>query len=479
MMRRALPRAAAIACWLAATLASARPGGGHSFGGGSHGGGGFSGGGGFHGGGSGGWGSELGWILFAVTIAVMVVAVTTAPKSGQQWSSKAGLEPRDPGLVALSRRDPNFSRIVLDDFVAQLYVRAHAARTDGKQLAALSPYLTARVREALLQRARAPLKAVSEIVVGAIELASIGVGTHDRAHYRVVANFTEQYAGGAVEALQLYVVERWSLTRRAGVVGRKPDDARAFNCPACGAPVQIDHEAACAACNAPFLRGDHDWMVYDVEVETEATAPQPLGGYAPEVDGGRLRLARDRDEQLATLQREDPSFSQPSFEQRVALVYQRLNHAWSSLQWDDFRPFGTDRFWLAQRYWIDSYRAQGLRNRMDGAAIDRITLVKLERDPFFWAITVHVRAHAVDTTVHEATGRIVGGSTSPRSYAEYWTFIRSVDRHGAATATATCPNCGADAKVGMAGNCDACGVKLTGGAYDWVLSTIEQDEVYR
>jgi hypothetical protein len=31
----------------------------------------------------------------------------------------------------------------------------------------------------------------------------------------------------------------------------------------------------------------------------------------------------------------------------------------------------------------------------------------------------------------------------------------------------------------MAGDCESCGVHVTTGEFDWVLSRIEQDEVYR
>jgi hypothetical protein len=31
----------------------------------------------------------------------------------------------------------------------------------------------------------------------------------------------------------------------------------------------------------------------------------------------------------------------------------------------------------------------------------------------------------------------------------------------------------------MAGACTSCGAKITAGSFDWVLSRIEQDDVYR
>ena len=43
----------------------------------------------------------------------------------------------------------------------------------------------------------------------------------------------------------------------------------------------------------------------------------------------------------------------------------------------------------------------------------------------------------------------------------------------------TCPNCGADIKISMAGICEYCGSKITSGNFDWILSSIEQDEAYQ
>ena len=41
-----------------------------------------------------------------------------------------------------------------------------------------------------------------------------------------------------------------------------------------------------------------------------------------------------------------------------------------------------------------------------------------------------------------------------------------------------CPSCGAPLDLTMAGNCERCGIHLTLGEFDWVLSKIEQDESY-
>ncbi|MBX7078651.1 MAG: TIM44-like domain-containing protein [Nannocystaceae bacterium] len=484
----------------------ARPGGGHGFGGGGGGGGfhgGGGGGGGFHGGGfsshssgghfSGSGGSaDAGVVLLLV--ALMFIAMIGVPvvlaimnKTGSNWSTSTVdtlAQPPEPGLsktelARLRSHDPNLSIVLLEDFVHELYVRAHEARADAASLSLLAPYIDAERRKALLDRKQGPLLAVRDIVVGASDLVKLRV-LPERALLSVdfIANYTELIERGG-QSLRFYVRERWTLERRLTAKSRHPDEWHAFNCPKCGGPVSLDHERACEYCNAPFTRGEHEWFVVGIRVDESTLMPPQLGGYSEEVHGGPTRVDPSLHENLAILQREDPAFDVAAAGRRVEMIYHRLNAAWTSLDWAAVRPFTTDRFWLSQTYWIDAYRSQGLRNRMDDAKVTRVELVKATRDAFFWALTVRVFASAIDTTVHEASGRRVGGSATPRKYSEYWTFIRSIDRHAATIVTPTCPACGADAKVGMTGNCDACGVKLTGGAYDWVLSKIEQDEVYR
>src|SRR5690606_35514144 len=66
-----------------------------------------------------------------------------------------------------------------------------------------------------------------------------------------------------------------------------------------------------------------------------------------------------------------------------------------------------------------------------------------------------------------------------RQYTEYWTLIRGRSASGDNQLTPSCPNCGADIAVNMAGACQHCHVKVTRGDFDGVLSRIEQDEAYR
>src|SRR5207247_6468341 len=130
------------------------------------------------------------------------------------------------------------------------------------------------------------------------------------------------------------------------------------------------------------------------------------------------------------------------------------------------------------RYWIDAYVKQHLRNTVDGFNIAKVEPVKITSDPYYDALTVRLYASGRDSTVDD-NGKVVAGSSSQmRSWTEYWTFIRTRATQVDASATVTCPNCGAAVMVGPSGICRFCGGKLTSGDFDWILSRIEQDEAY-
>jgi len=509
-------------CAAASTEAEARPGGGSSFSGGSRssgssfggsrssssswGGGGssssYSG-----GGGDLGPGGALALIVLGAVV-FGIKALAEVAKSDDGWSTGSGLtgidavdhstlfdepvsftpsrpwRPKPISLAGLRQHDPHFSQILLEDFLYELYTRAHEARASTDDLGLLAPYLDAKVRTSLATRGSRTVMAVGGVIVGSMRIAKLEQKDGwDAIEVEYESNYTEAYSSQQQQASRLgfYAKERWHFVRRQGVHSRKPDETRGFNCPSCGAPVEESQHDECSHCGSRYGTGEFDWLCNGNVLEREETRGPTLTGYAPEV-GTFDPTIRDerRDDRLAALQAHDPEFDRTRFCARVELIYHELNEAWSSLQWERARPFLTDRLWLSMRYWIHAYEQQGLRNEMVNAKVDRQELAKVELDPFFHAITVRVWAEAVDKTVHVASGAVVGGNPlQPRGYSEYWTFIRSAQRRGAASVASQCPSCGAALQINMAGSCEFCGVKVTAGRFDWVLSKIEQDEAYR
>ena len=178
------------------------------------------------------------------------------------------------------------------------------------------------------------------------------------------------------------------------------------------------------------------------------------------------------------LRADDPAMTEDAFAGRLELIYRELNRAWNAQDLAAVRGFVSDGLFDYLGYWIQAYRAQGLRNAVDGARLVRWEPVKLGRDAHYDALTVRLFATGKDYTV-DANDRVVGGSKhADRDYSEYWTLIRGAAVRGAPKAERACPNCGAELRVAMSGQCAYCHVRVTAGGFDWVLSKIEQDDSY-
>ena len=142
-------------------------------------------------------------------------------------------------------------------------------------------------------------------------------------------------------------------------------------------------------------------------------------------------------------------------------------------------PYVSDALFDYLRYWLRAYRDQHLRNVLESPRITAIHVAKVERDAFFDAITLRVFAVGCDYTLNAANKVVTGSRTYERAYSEYWTLLRGRGVTGSSVDREACPACGAPRSITMAGHCDHCGSHLTFGEFDWVLSQIEQDEVYR
>ena len=490
---------AVAAIVLAALDAIARPGGGGSF----HGGGGGGGGGGFSGGGGGGGGLAL-WLIFSMLpwplkivfiIGLVVYGIMKQRSAGRRmadWSTMGdastmggGVQPYAPApalspratLATLRRQDPAFSLVLFEDFLYALYAEAHQRRARG-ELDLLSAYLSP---EVISRMSSAPREPIQGIVIGAMRYASAsitgdGPGAMVTVAVELEVNLTVASARGSSSA---YLVERWSLARRAGARSRAAERARIFDCPSCGAPQSAVMAGRCSHCNQAVSTGDFGWVVRSVEMLKHEARPPLLTTDVAE-EGNDLPTIVDRGARAAmdALVARDPSFEWPAFEQRVGLIFNEFQVAWSNRDLAKMRPFLSDNLMQMQSYWVEAYRAQRMRNVTEKARIERIHLARIDSDASFDAITVRLFGVSLDYTVTD-DGKLVCGSRSrERRYTEYWTLIRGASRKGPTRTDAACPSCGAPLDINMAGTCKYCQAKVTSGEFDWVLSRIEQDEAY-
>ncbi|HEY8133673.1 MAG TPA: zinc-ribbon domain-containing transport protein [Thermoanaerobaculia bacterium] len=384
-------------------------------------------------------------------------------------------------LDALGRFDPNFSRIVFDDFCYSLYARVHNARAAG-DLARYSPYLSVEARRALLARNPKGLKEVRGIVIGSLQVGDLR-GLHSETISIPVtyeANFTEIVdAGLGQQESSWYVQEQWWFERRRDILSPPPDKAKAEHCPRCGAALQTRTDGSCEYCGVTISDGSFQWYVRNIVVVTKDAREPLLTSDVPE-EGTNLPTVWQPDFQMRRREFEasHPDFRWDALILRIREIAMKLQDAWSARDWERIRPLESDTLFQSHRYWIDAYIRQRLRNIVADYTIKNIEPVKVDSDAFYDAITVRLWASGRDYTVDESDKVVAGSQSNIRSWSEYWTFFRTRGTQADPSKTVSCPNCGASVEVGSTGVCRFCGGKLAGGDFGWVLSRIEQDEAY-
>jgi len=482
-----------LALVLLAAAAFGRPGGGHSYSGGSRSSGGGGGGGG--GGGDGGFLVEILIYLIienpSVGIPLLIIIgvgmlVRAALQRGMKsWSttstdvSKVQTHERPTSgprkrLEELRTVDPEFSLVLFEDFVYMMYAAVQRGRAIG--VGPLAAYLDPGLAAAL---ADPSLADVQGIVVGALRYEDYegpDAGAI-RVELEIEANFVELLKSG--EQRRFYVVDRLVLTRGAGAKSRPFARAHKLDCPNCGAPLESMRGSQCSYCRQDVGLGRFDWMIAELTNLTREPRGPLLTSDTAET-GTELPTIADASApaRFQQLQQRDPGLTWQSLTGRMAHVFGALQVAWSGRDPLQIRPFVSDNLFQTMLYWIDLYVASRCRNVTENARILRIDLANVTSDKHYDAVTVRMFATSIDYTISDDGKLLSGSRTRPRTYSEYWTWIRGTARRGPSRGDVNCPNCGAALRIGMAGTCEYCRVKVTAGEFDWVLSRIEQDDSY-
>jgi predicted RNA-binding Zn-ribbon protein involved in translation (DUF1610 family) len=391
--------------------------------------------------------------------------------------SNVGTSHRPPAsarreLEQLRETDPDFSLVLFEDFVYMLYAALQRSRALG--VGPLSAYLAPSLGAALQN---ASLADVQGIVIGALRYVRFdrpGSGNVE-VELEVEANYVELLKTG--QQHRYYVVDRLVLTRSPGAKSRPFARATKLDCPNCGAPLEALRGTECSYCRQQVGFGRFDWMVTSLaSLGREPRGPLLTGDVEETGTDQPTVTDPSTPQRFWELQQRDPSMQWPTFTARVAHVFAELQVAWSGRDPLRIRPYVSDNLFQSMLYWIDLYVASRCRNVTENARILRIDMASITNDKHYDAITVRVFATSMDYTISD-DGKLLGGSKRrPRTYSEYWTWIRGTARRGVSRGDTSCPNCGAPLRIGMTGTCEYCRVKVTAGEFDWVLSRIEQDE---
>jgi len=183
-------------------------------------------------------------------------------------------------------------------------------------------------------------------------------------------------------------------------------------------------------------------------------------------------------EDLAALQAKDTGFNQQMFLDRAQAAFFALQKSWMDRNLEPARVYMSDGIYHRWKTQIDAMLAAHKKNVLDNLVIGGISIVKVQTDPNYDAITVRIDASAADYEVDDTTAnKVIYGSRVNQPFTEYWTFIRSGSartKAGEGAEVTQCPNCGAPLSINESGVCSYCKATVTSGQFGWVLDNITQ-----
>jgi predicted lipid-binding transport protein (Tim44 family) len=493
--------AVCLVALLVAADAGARVGGGQNFSTGGSSGGGYS------GGGSSGGDGELLFLLIwliieypaigipvAVVVGAFFVVRFMANRDGERMVSRThhhdGTEavaspPRRagpvPGLDTLRAADPGFSEPVLRDYIQLLHRRATEAAVT-RAWEPLLPFVDVAAREAL-ETAHRGVTEVRDVTLGGLQLIRVDrQGDRFRLQARLQDTRRETLEDGSTRFV--YVEESWTLDRAADAESQAPEAVLRMGCPSCGAAIDTDRQGRCRSCGTPIVTGLLQWTATRVSLAARRAVEPPqvgwtTGGDEPSVHVPTI-VAPDLPQAWRAFRGRHPGFDPHAFQARSRDIFLDLQRAWSEGRWETARPHVTDTLYQTLRFYLEQYSEHGLRNRVADVEILKQEIVRVQQDAWYEAITVRITARARDW-VERTDGEVVGGNAKiPRRFSEYWTYLRAIGSGDTSSDGQHCPSCGAPLdRVSQAGVCGYCDSKITTGRFDWVLSRIDQPQVYR
>ena len=225
-----------------------------------------------------------------VTWIIVVICMFIAIKSQSKKDSKGGKKPEGAkpteGLSPITRLyqiDPKFSKEEITQRLSNLYVQMQ----NGWQAKDLSPLrgdftdsqYAQYDRQLERYRTDGITNRIERIAVLGVELKGI---KQDDKHDILVANLRTRVVDYVVEdktgklvqgskTAEKFMTYEWTLVRPLGTLTQKQSGDKAFNCPNCGAPMDINNSAKCPYCESIVTKADYDWVISNIKGLSQET----------------------------------------------------------------------------------------------------------------------------------------------------------------------------------------------------------------
>ncbi|MBD3673447.1 MAG: TIM44-like domain-containing protein [Planctomycetaceae bacterium] len=464
--------------WLMTVMAWARAGGGGGFGGGGGG-----------GSGGGGGGDGIGILIYLLiklcihypvigiplTILIIAAIFYGGKQSHEGYMShvihREAARQRDHikqmALFDLSAKDAAFDEAQFLERVSQAFVKIQEAWS-RQEMTPARAFISDGINERFslqidMQKAEGYRNVMENVTVLKSEIAAIYSDKHfDTIHVSIKAKAVDYdqslktnrriRGDGNLEVF----TEVWSFHRRHGAQTLKRNGSMEGNCPNCGAPLKIQDRAECTSCGSVVNSGEHDWVLAEITQVSEWSLPDPTD----HVNG------------LEELRQSDPAMSVQHLEDRVSVMFYRINAA------HFFQETGyVEPILASQLTGIPRMAALAENQFWKGPAIGKVETISIQSSPDGRNDEARV--------VVRWSGKLCEGDPTGRHrtikpqavYSHVYVLSR---RKGVLSnpqrtfSSSSCPNCGAPIEVTKAESCAFCGTALTDGKHDWVLIDIER-----
>ncbi|MEA2647481.1 MAG: hypothetical protein QOE92_2564 [Chloroflexota bacterium] len=178
---------------------------------------------------------------------------------------------------------------------------------------------------------------------------------------------------------------------------------------------------------------------------------------------------------LAAIRAHDPAFDEARFLHLAQTEFLTLQEARSAGDLERARVYMGPDAYAAWRIQQEHAAGDGNRRVLGDLRLLDAAIMLATHDEHFDAITVMFNAKADDHVV-DGAGTRLAASKGLRDWREYWTFMRSTaatTRPDGGLLERRCPNCGAPLVLNATAECEHCRAEVTNGAFDWVLSQVE------